>query len=235
MTFDEQPLAAKLSGLALEYRIVQLYSRDAGKREAKIGFDVGQGTQDLGFRNEVDDPVRVRAGRAGEAVGARRRRHSRRPGSSSFRDAQGRVYPVAVAAAGAGLLLPRPDLSGRRRRGAAAARASTTSRTPAGRSIVMLKKTITVPGRGRAQRVVPPQAVDQAGRPRLVLGRSSRSRRRLRPLRSADRRRDAGRHDAAHPGRRPQRRLRPLVGAVLVLPEAVLRRAASTSSRRRTT
>ena len=46
---------------------MQLYSRDVGKREAKLGFDVGQGTQDLGFRNEVDDPVRVRAGRAGEA------------------------------------------------------------------------------------------------------------------------------------------------------------------------
>ena len=32
----------------------QLYSRDAGKREAKLAFDVGQGTQDLGFRNEVN-------------------------------------------------------------------------------------------------------------------------------------------------------------------------------------
>ncbi len=43
-----------LSGLALEYRIIQLYSRDAGKREAKISFNVGQGTQDLGFRSDVD-------------------------------------------------------------------------------------------------------------------------------------------------------------------------------------
>jgi len=39
--------------LELEYRIIQLYSRDAGKRDAKLSFDVGQGTQDLGFRNEV--------------------------------------------------------------------------------------------------------------------------------------------------------------------------------------
>jgi hypothetical protein len=52
--FETQPLAKTLSGLAVEYRIVQLYSRDAGKREAKILFDVGQGTQDLGFRNEID-------------------------------------------------------------------------------------------------------------------------------------------------------------------------------------
>ena len=53
-TFDKQPLKPTLSGLKLEYRIVQLYSRDAGKREAKFFFNVGQGTQDLGFRNDVD-------------------------------------------------------------------------------------------------------------------------------------------------------------------------------------
>ncbi|HMC26826.1 MAG TPA: hypothetical protein VKM56_03420, partial [Verrucomicrobiae bacterium] len=52
--FDGQPLKKQLSGLPLEYRIVQLYSRDAGKREAKISFNVGQGTQDLGYRNEAD-------------------------------------------------------------------------------------------------------------------------------------------------------------------------------------
>ncbi len=53
-TFDKQPLKPALSGLKLEYRIVQLFSRDAGKREAKFSFNVGQGTQDIGFRNEVD-------------------------------------------------------------------------------------------------------------------------------------------------------------------------------------
>src|SRR6185503_13780224 len=40
--FDAQPLAAALSGLALEYRVIQLYSRDVGKREAKFAFNVGQ-------------------------------------------------------------------------------------------------------------------------------------------------------------------------------------------------
>lgn len=53
-TFDKQPLRPTLSGLGLEYRIVQLFSRDAGKREAKFSFNIGQGTQDIGFRNEVD-------------------------------------------------------------------------------------------------------------------------------------------------------------------------------------
>jgi hypothetical protein len=45
--------APTLSGLEVEYRVVQLYSRDAGRRAATLAFDVGQGTQDLGFRGEV--------------------------------------------------------------------------------------------------------------------------------------------------------------------------------------
>ncbi len=57
-----------------------------------------------------------------------------------------------------------------------------------------------MPERGRAPRIVPAATLDQARRSRLVLRRSSRPRGRLRPLRSADRRRHAGRHDAAHLG-----------------------------------
>jgi hypothetical protein len=52
--YNKPPFKPQLSGLGLEYRIIQLYSRDAGKREAKLGFNVGQGTQDLGFRNDTD-------------------------------------------------------------------------------------------------------------------------------------------------------------------------------------
>jgi hypothetical protein len=43
----------KLSGRGLEYRLLRLTAREAGKREATFRFDVGQGTQDLGFRAEV--------------------------------------------------------------------------------------------------------------------------------------------------------------------------------------
>ncbi|HET6425992.1 MAG TPA: CehA/McbA family metallohydrolase [Planctomycetaceae bacterium] len=53
VVFGNQPLKPTLSGLELEYRVLQLFSRDAGKREAQLGFHVGQGTQDLGFRNTV--------------------------------------------------------------------------------------------------------------------------------------------------------------------------------------
>jgi len=52
--FNQQPLNERLAGLPLEYRIIELYSRDRGQREAKLTFDVGQGTQDLGFRSEVN-------------------------------------------------------------------------------------------------------------------------------------------------------------------------------------
>jgi hypothetical protein len=49
----EAPLTAKLSGQRVEYVVVKLTAREAGKREATFKFDVGQGTQDLGFRAEV--------------------------------------------------------------------------------------------------------------------------------------------------------------------------------------
>ncbi|WP_353722706.1 CehA/McbA family metallohydrolase [Dyadobacter sp. 676] len=48
-----RPLQANLSGLKLEYAVVQIYSRDAGKREAEISYNAGQGSQDIGFRNST--------------------------------------------------------------------------------------------------------------------------------------------------------------------------------------
>ncbi len=93
MTFDQQPMNKTLSGLALEYRLVQLYSREAGQREAKLAFDVGQGTQDLGFRNELNilfeaaPAVRVKL----EVLD-----DDGTPTTASFvfKDALGRVFPA---------------------------------------------------------------------------------------------------------------------------------------------
>lgn len=51
--FDAPPMTANLSGLEVEYAIALVYSSEAGKREATLVFDIGQGTQDLGFRAEV--------------------------------------------------------------------------------------------------------------------------------------------------------------------------------------
>jgi hypothetical protein len=92
MTFDQQPLNKSLSGLALEYRLVQLYSRAQGKREGKLLFDVGQGTQDLGFRSElnvlfeIEPAVRVKLDVLDDDG-------SPTTGSFVFKDARGRVYP----------------------------------------------------------------------------------------------------------------------------------------------
>jgi hypothetical protein len=90
--FDKQPLRPQLSGLELEYRIIQLYSRDSGKREAKISFNVGQGTQDIGFRNDVDTLFECMPS---TNVTLRVADEHGRPTTASFliRDAQGRVYP----------------------------------------------------------------------------------------------------------------------------------------------
>lgn len=90
--FNGQPLKEALSGLRLEYRILQLYSRDAGKREANVLFDVGQGTQDLGFRNEAD--VLFSCAPARE-ITLRVHDENDQPttGAFVFRDRQGQVYP----------------------------------------------------------------------------------------------------------------------------------------------
>ncbi len=91
-TFDAQPLRPTLSGLQVEYRIIQLYSRDAGKREAKIAFNVGQGTQDIGFRDEAD--VLFTAQRPLDVVFGVKDENGK-PTTASFiiRDSQGRIYP----------------------------------------------------------------------------------------------------------------------------------------------
>ncbi len=58
--FEAPPMTAQLSGLEVEYAIALLYSSEAGKREAVLAFDIGQGTQDLGFRAEVPVLLEVR-------------------------------------------------------------------------------------------------------------------------------------------------------------------------------
>jgi hypothetical protein len=52
--YRNRPLLTNLSGLKLEYAVLQIYSKDAGQREAEIGFNIGQGTQDIGFRNTIN-------------------------------------------------------------------------------------------------------------------------------------------------------------------------------------
>ncbi|HET9824654.1 MAG TPA: hypothetical protein VFP87_04940, partial [Chitinophagaceae bacterium] len=52
--YTGRPLMQNLSGLNLEYAVLQIYSKDAGQREVEMGFNIGQGTQDIGFRNTIN-------------------------------------------------------------------------------------------------------------------------------------------------------------------------------------
>ena len=87
-----QPLTRKLSGLGVEYRLLQLFSRDAGRREATLEFNVGQGTQDIGFRGSI--PLLFRCLPA-VAVTLDVKDADGRPTTAAFeiRDAEGRVCP----------------------------------------------------------------------------------------------------------------------------------------------
>ena len=91
--FNKQPLEKELSGLEVEYRILQLYSRDRGKREAKFAFNVGQGSQDIGFRNESS--ILFRCHRAVKVhLDIMDDDGTPTTGQFVFRDDKGRVYPA---------------------------------------------------------------------------------------------------------------------------------------------
>ena len=90
--FHSQPMNRRLSGLEVEYAIAMIYCSESGQLEATVGFDVGAGTQDIGFRGEVPVlfnvepavPIKLRIlDEDGEPTTAR----------LTFRDKQARVYP----------------------------------------------------------------------------------------------------------------------------------------------
>ena len=90
--FAAPPMTDKLSGLEVEYAIALIYSHEAGKREATIGFDVEQGNQDLGFRGEV--PILFDVAPAAQVkLSLKDERGRPTIAKLLFRDAQGRVYP----------------------------------------------------------------------------------------------------------------------------------------------
>ncbi len=89
----DPPMTPNMSGLEVEYAIVLLASSVAGKREAILHFDIGDGTADLEHRNElpvlfnVDPAIPLRISIAD---------HDGSPGIArlEFRDSEGRVYPL---------------------------------------------------------------------------------------------------------------------------------------------
>ena len=93
--FTAAPMTAMLSGLQVEYAIALVYSSEAGRREATIAFDLGQGTQDLGFRAEIPVLFTVRPA---IAVKLHVLDHDGTPtvGRFQFVDQNGHVFPPQV-------------------------------------------------------------------------------------------------------------------------------------------
>jgi hypothetical protein len=99
--FNSQPLLRHLSGLELEYRILQVYCRDAGSKEASIGFSLwsdadkkkpaGKGEQ-LTVLFESAPAVVVKL-RVKDFDGKSSRDGKPVMGSFTFRDSLGRIYP----------------------------------------------------------------------------------------------------------------------------------------------
>jgi hypothetical protein len=91
--YTQPPMRPRLSGLGLEYVILQVYSRDAGARSAVLNVNVGQGSQDVGFRSDLEvlftaapaHPVRLNV----------KDEHGQ-PATAAFliRDDAGRIYPA---------------------------------------------------------------------------------------------------------------------------------------------
>jgi hypothetical protein len=108
MMFNSQPLVRELSGLELEYRILQAYARDSGRKEAKLGFILGRPGEPTGPvvsdrpRKAPAAPV-IRSNLVtfitdsapAVLVKLQVRDHDGKPvmGSFVFRDTPGRVYP----------------------------------------------------------------------------------------------------------------------------------------------
>ena len=90
--YTDPPMAERLSGLSVEYEILQVYSRDKGQRSAKIAMDVGQGTQDIGFRNDVLVLFNIAPTRS-IPLGVLNENGESGIASFLIRDRQGRVYP----------------------------------------------------------------------------------------------------------------------------------------------
>lgn len=93
--FRKPPMTTRLSGLTVEYVIALISSAEFGNREATLQFDVGSGTQDLGFRGEL--PVLFRVQPA-VAVKLYIRDENKDPSLARLiiTDSQGRVYPSQI-------------------------------------------------------------------------------------------------------------------------------------------
>jgi hypothetical protein len=90
--YDKPPMARRLSGLGLEYEILEIQSRDSGQRSALLQFDVGQTSQDVGFRSEI---LVLFNAQPAHAITLRIRDSNGEPSVASLivKDRYNRIYP----------------------------------------------------------------------------------------------------------------------------------------------
>jgi hypothetical protein len=90
--YDKRPMSPRLSGLGVQYLILEIFSRDRGQRSAQVAFNVGQGTQDVGYRNDISILFTALPARS---VLLRVRDEHGKPAVASLliRDALGRIFP----------------------------------------------------------------------------------------------------------------------------------------------
>lgn len=93
--FVDRPLTPRLSGVAIDYRVLVLRAKQSGRLATVLSFDVGQGTQDLGFRSDLlvnfeVDPTFPMSFHVTDEDG--------KPTTAAFeiRDGEGRVWPSQV-------------------------------------------------------------------------------------------------------------------------------------------
>ena len=92
--YTAAPMRPRLSGLAVEYVILaDLQPRCRSALRRRSAFNVGQGTQDIGFRNDVDILFTLRPGASG-ARSALSMRHGE-PTTAAFLD-QGRAWTASI-------------------------------------------------------------------------------------------------------------------------------------------
>ncbi len=91
-TYDKPPFWLRLSGLTLEYRVLMIYSRDAGQRSARLNFNVGQGTQEVGSLNGITILFNAAAARV-IALNVLDELGNPTMASFTFRDSLDRIYP----------------------------------------------------------------------------------------------------------------------------------------------
>jgi hypothetical protein len=90
--YDKPPMPKRLSGLGIEYVILEVYSRDRGERSAVLQFDAGNSGTDVGFRSEL--PVLFNALPA-RPIALQIKDENGKPAMAALliRDRANRIYP----------------------------------------------------------------------------------------------------------------------------------------------